>query len=108
MVSLTGFLDSHTVDQLEQTFQGCFANGCHKVIVDMARLDYISSAGFGILLRNVGLAAKSGGNVVVLKPCESVREVLEVMGGSRVFVMTNSIDQALETAAQPYKRPAGK
>lgn len=50
VLDLVGELDSHTVAELDAAFQKCRQDGNHQIVVNGARLLYISSAGLGVFL----------------------------------------------------------
>lgn len=55
-------------------------DGAPSVTVDMAKLDYISSMGIGVLTKMAVAARKHGTELVLLDPRASVLNVLELLG----------------------------
>src|ERR1051326_4113215 len=50
VVTLEGFVDAHTAPEFENTIQSEIKAGRHRIIVDCAKLSYISSAGLGVFM----------------------------------------------------------
>ena len=91
-----GRIDSKTAKEFEGHLLGAIGNGESRIIVDFAKLDYISSAGLRVLL----MAAKrlrGGGNVYrlcALSP--NIKEVFEVSGFDRMLSIHDDRPAALE------------
>lgn len=95
-ISLSGFLDAHTFEQLEKAFNDLFDEKVFKVIVDLSKLDYISSAGVGVFISAISNAQDNGGNVVLTNPVPNVREVFDLLGLSQIFPFAVDMKSALE------------
>lgn len=82
-VSLEGRLDTTTAPELEAALGGL--DGVTKLIFDMAKLDYISSAGLRVLLAAQKNQEKSDGGMTVVNVNEEIREIFEVTGFDEVL-----------------------
>ena len=89
-----GYLDAHTFEDLEKTLQALFDENVYRVIVDLERLDYISSAGCGVFIGAIGTAQENNGNVVLLNPSDSVREVFDLLGLTQIFPFAETVESA--------------
>lgn len=78
VLALEGRLDTTTAPQLEQAINDS-ADGITKLVFDMEKLDYISSAGLRVLLGAQKRMNKQG-SMVVKNVCEDIMEVLEITG----------------------------
>ncbi len=96
LLTVRGFLDAHTFEQLEKTIDGLFETGTYRIIVDLSTLDYISSAGAGVFIGAVGKAQENEGNIVLMKPTPNVKEVFDLLGLSQIFTFKNSRDEAIK------------
>ncbi len=97
LLRVEGFLDAHTFEQLEESIRGIFEGGCYKLVVDLARVDYISSAGAGVLIGARSESQENGGDIVLLNPTESVREVFDLLGLTQIFKIVGDQAAALAT-----------
>lgn len=95
-VSMKGFLDAYTYNELEQVINGYFNQNIYKFIVDLSQVEYISSAGAGVFIGAIGVAQENQGNIVLIHPQPNVQEVFDLLGLSQIFKITNSMESALK------------
>ena len=81
--ALEGRLDTITSPDLESKINEATPDAT-KLIMDLAKLEYISSAGLRVLLGAVQ-AMDGKGDMVVRNLTQSVKEVFELTGFSRLF-----------------------
>lgn len=93
-VSVTGFLDAHTFEQMEQQIEGLFNEGTHKIIVDMSKVEYISSAGCGVFIGAISDAKDNDGDIVLLGTTTNVMEVFELLGLNQIFHFSDTLEDA--------------
>ena len=77
-IALEGRLDTTTAPELEQALKGNM-DAATALMLDCAKLDYISSAGLRVLLSAHKAMSKKGGMKVV-NANEMVKEVFDVTG----------------------------
>ena len=77
-IALTGRLDTTTAPQLEGELRTCL-NGVKELILDMAGLEYLSSAGLRVILAAQKVMNKQG-SMVVRHVNDTVNEVFEITG----------------------------
>jgi len=97
LLRVEGFLDAHTFEQLEEAIRGIFESGCFKLVVDLGRVDYISSAGAGVLIGARSESQENGGDIVLLNPTESVKEVFDLLGLTQIFKIVGDQAAAMAT-----------
>lgn len=95
-IALRGFIDAYTYKELEQTISRLFNQKQYKIVIDMSRLDYISSVGVGILVGAVNTAKENKGNVVLMRPKPEIRQVLDLLGMTQVFTITDNTTTTLK------------
>lgn len=94
LLNTEGYLDAHTFEELEATIQGLFDKQVYRIIVDLEKLDYISSAGCGVFIGAIGVAQENDGNIVLLKPSANVREVFDLLGLTQIFPFADDLPGA--------------
>ncbi len=99
MIIVSGYLDAHTFEQLEEAVAGNFALNKSRIVVDLGNVNYISSAGAGVFIWALSEAQGAGGNLVLLNPTPSVMEVLKLLGLDQVFQISASRSEALNVFA---------
>jgi anti-sigma B factor antagonist len=77
VVELAGRLDHTTAAQFDAKISALPAD---KVVLDLARLDYISSAGLRSVLGALKKLAAAGGSLALAAPSSAVEEVFEISG----------------------------
>ncbi len=69
--------------------------GGHKIVLDLSRLNYISSAGLRILMIASKQVKSQQGVVVVAAMQPIVREIFDISKFTFVFKCFNSVDEAI-------------
>jgi anti-sigma B factor antagonist len=84
--SLSGRLDSVTSATHETALREVLL-GASQLEVDLAGLEYISSAGLRVLLMAAKSLKAKGGTVALLAPKPAVLEVLQLSGFDKLFTI---------------------
>ena len=87
VVTVVGRVDSSTAPQLDQVLKGLVDNGRFKLVLDLAGVAYMSSAGLRAMvscLREVKKGVRMG-DLRLAAPSARVAEVLELAGLNQVF-----------------------
>jgi anti-anti-sigma factor len=79
-MTVNGRLDGYWSDHLARTLEETVRGGFHRIRLDLASVDYISSLGVGVLVRFHKELRAIGGNLKVFNPSERVREVITTTG----------------------------
>ena len=82
-VALEGRLDTTTAPTLEEELRGS-VDGVSRLVFDLAKLEYISSAGLRVLLAMQKLMNRQGA-MLLRNVNEAVMEVFEVTGFSDIL-----------------------
>ena len=96
IVAFRGSLDSKTSPRAQQALDGILADGTRKLLIDFTALDYISSAGLRVLLGTAKRLGGAGGALRLFGLNETVREVFDISGFSRIFAVFATEADALE------------
>ncbi len=82
LIKLDGKLDTNTSADLDAKMSELA--GMEKVVIDMEKLDYISSAGLRVLLSMQKIMNKQG-KMTLKNVCENVMDIFEVTGFSEIL-----------------------
>jgi anti-anti-sigma factor len=96
VLEATGRIDSSNASELGQALTGVIGRGRAHLVLDLAKVDYMSSAG----LRELVGALKrlqSSGDLRLSQPSERVLEVLEIAGLDSIFKIYPSVNAAVES-----------
>jgi anti-anti-sigma factor len=85
MLRFKGSLDAHTYELAEEEFERLFEMGSWRIAVDASALDYISSAGIGVLIGALARVRSENGNLLLVNATQAVRDVLSVLGLEAMF-----------------------
>jgi anti-sigma B factor antagonist len=94
---VSGFLDAHTFESLEDAMAEAFGEERYRFVVDLAGIEYISSAGAGVFIGAHSEAQENGGDIVLLNPSENVKQVFDLLGLGAIFTIATSREQAVAT-----------
>ena len=72
---LSGFLDAHTAQELEQEFEKLIEEKRFNIIVNFTDLSYISSAGLGVFMGYIETIRRNDGDI---KMCEMTAKIYRV------------------------------
>ena len=84
-IAIEGRLDTKTAPELEAELKSSL-DGVSQLIIDMEKLDYISSAGLRVLLSAQKVMMKKG-EMKVIHANETVMEIFEVTGFSDILTI---------------------
>ena len=98
-IRLEGFLDAHTAPALDKEIKQVIDLGTRRIVANLARLDYISSAGLGVFMSHVESLRADGGDLRLCGLIPKVRRVFDIVGFSRVFELDDEEDGAVERFA---------
>ncbi len=80
VLALTGRLDATWADAVESALAAAVRAGEHHLALDLAGVDYISSAGLRVLINGFKQIKSVHGRFDVRRPQEGVRKVIELSG----------------------------
>jgi anti-sigma B factor antagonist len=95
ILDLRGELDAYTTKALQAAISELFMARRHRLIVDLARVSYVSSAGVSLFIEAQNEARGLAGDVVLLAPSTAVRNVLELLGLSTQFRIAETREDAI-------------
>jgi anti-anti-sigma factor len=96
---LSGRLDSMSHEALDAQLEPLLAGRPNALVLDLANLDYISSAGVRCILKARKALAPHGGRVLILHPQEQIRRVIEIVQAvplDSIFASADEIDAYLD------------
>jgi len=100
VVAPVGRLDSVTSADLETRLLAHLAAGEAALVIDMAGVEYISSAGLRVLL-SVAKKLRGRGRIALCSLGRSVRQVFELAGFLPLFTIEDSREPAVARMAGP-------
>ena len=95
-ISLFGRLDVLGVQQIESSFAMITATQLKSVVIDLSRLELMSSIGLGMLISNANMLSSQGKRMVVLNPQKRVERVIRMAGINAILPIAYSVRDAFE------------
>ena len=99
-LKLNGSVDSYTVSRLDRTLEQLFRQKRFYLLVDLASVDYISSAGLGVLIGALQRVDFERGRLILVNPSREVMEVFENVGLSGVFTFVDNVEKGQSLIAE--------
>jgi anti-anti-sigma factor len=109
VVAPSGSLDSQTYDLLEARLGPILAESPQLVVLDLAELDYLSSAGIRVILKTKKALKAGGGRLVFLNLQPQIRKVFEIINAlpnMKVFKDFKEMDAYLDAMQKAVGRGA--
>jgi anti-sigma B factor antagonist len=94
VISVKGRLDSSSAGALEAVLPARTREQ-KAVIVDLAEVPYVSSAGLRVLLIGAKAAKAAGNKLAIAGLAPAVLEVFDVSGFSKIFTIEADVDAAV-------------
>src|SRR5690348_5021286 len=79
VLRVSGYVDTTTSPELERRMQALLREKRYHVVVDLARVEYISSAGWGIFISEIREIREHGGDLKLAGMAPDVREVFDLL-----------------------------
>jgi anti-sigma B factor antagonist len=94
-LSLKGDLDSYSVNVLKERVNRVFEAGRYNIIIDLAEVAFVDSAGLGQLVAALKMAVHHGGDLILVNPGESVQDLLRITKLDTIFRRFASVEEAM-------------
>ena len=97
-ISLAGSLDTDTAPQLQDKIDHEIDSTVHLIIMDLRRLEFLSSAGLRVIFKTKKLMDSHEGKFMLLNLQPQVRKVFEIikaLDGMNVFTSQEEMDDYL-------------
>jgi anti-sigma B factor antagonist len=95
-VALKGQLDAHTAPELERFLEHLIRTEKRtRLVLDFTSLEYISSAGLGVLMGFIEEVREQGGDIKLASVPEKIFHVLDLLGFPVVFRIHPQVAEAV-------------
>jgi anti-sigma B factor antagonist len=92
---LEGRIDTQGAVEMDEALENAVAAGKHKMVLDMANVSYISSAGLRTLADVVTRNREHGGDLKLVALTRKVLRVLRIIGFDRFFGLYDTLEAAI-------------
>lgn len=112
ILRVSGYVDTTTSPELERRLQALLREKRYHIVVDLARVEYISSAGWGIFISEIREIREKGGDLKLAGMIPDVREVFDLLEFENILQAYTDAELAAASfgpivpADQPAAAPA--
>jgi len=99
LIKLIGALDMNGTYSIEIEFVRQCVGENVQVVVDLSRVNYLSSIGIPMLINTAKSVANQGGKMALLNPQQHVAEVLEITGIPQIIPIYTDLESAKAAVA---------
>ncbi len=91
---LNGFLDAHTAQIFEKELQTLVDEQRYKIVVNLAELNYISSAGLGVFMGFIEDVRENSGDIKLSNLIPKVYKVFDLLGFPSLYEIFDKEEDA--------------
>ena len=93
-IRVDGVIDTLTSAELEEVIESLLKRDRFKMIIDLAGVEYISSAGWGIFISHIKDIHENGGDLKLANMIANVTEIYELLEFDNVLKAYVSLEDA--------------
>ncbi|MFO7890486.1 MAG: STAS domain-containing protein [bacterium] len=97
IINVGGYIDTTTSSELERALDSLLKEGVFQVVIDLEKVDYISSAGWGIFISEIKGIRERGGDLKLARMIPDVYEVFELLEFHYILKAYDTVEEALES-----------
>ncbi len=96
IIKVGGYIDTTTSAELEHSLSSLLKAGSYNIIIDLANVDYISSAGWGIFISEIKGIREKGGDLKLVGMIPDVYEVFELLEFHYILKAFDTVEEAIK------------
>ncbi|MGM0607872.1 MAG: STAS domain-containing protein [Candidatus Muiribacteriota bacterium] len=89
-------INSETIEEFEAQIKEWVDNDIIKIVLDLEKVEFISSQGLGILVINYKPAAEKGGYIGLCNLNDSIKRVMEITRLDKVLKIADSAEEIVQ------------
>ena len=97
LITIGGSLDAETSPKFHGKIKGEIEKGAKKIVCNMGRLDYIASAGLGVLISANDELSKLGGEIRLSAMNEKIMKIFKLLGFINLFKIFEDDQKAIDS-----------
>jgi anti-sigma B factor antagonist len=98
VIEISGEIDSNTAPQAQERVLPLVQPGA-KILLDMSRVEYMSSAGLRMLLSMYRQVTQQSGSIVLVGLAEEIKDTMSITGFLNFFTTHDTVDEGLKALA---------
>jgi anti-sigma B factor antagonist len=97
LIRVGGSLDAETSPKFHAKINGEIEKGARKIVCNLEHVDYIASAGLGVLISANETLSKSGGEVRLSAMNDKIRKIFKLLGFINLFKIFEDDQKAIDS-----------
>ncbi|MCP4137357.1 MAG: STAS domain-containing protein [bacterium] len=97
VINIGGNLDAETAPKFNEKLTGEIKKGAMKVLVNMENLEYIASAGLGVLISANETLKKKNGDIKISAMNDKIKKIFKLLGFTNLFKVYDTDEKALDS-----------
>lgn len=94
-LALEGTLDWSNYHKVDLEIQRLFTEKTYRIVVNLAGVKMISSAGFGCFIGALDTALKNKGNLIFVRIPAEIQDIFTILGLSRILTFAQNEQEAV-------------
>ena len=94
VLTLDGYVDSATSLNMDEAIDSVLQQRIYHVVVDLTKVGYISSAGWGVFISKIKDIRENHGGLKIAGMRPDVRDVFDLLGFGHIIEAHESVDDA--------------
>ncbi len=105
-VRVDGVIDTLTAGDLAEVMESLIHRERYRIVIDLAGVDYISSAGWGIIISHIKEVRSQEGDIKLANMVPDVYEIFELLEFDNVLKVFGSVSDAASdfNGSNPVKK----
>jgi anti-sigma B factor antagonist len=96
LITVSGYIDTTTCPEMAGVIQDLMRQKKVQIIVDLGRVTYISSAGWGVFVGEIKNIREQGGDLKFVRMVPEVAEVFEMLEFHKILNTYESVEEAVD------------
>jgi anti-anti-sigma factor len=95
VLEINGEVDAYTAQILNKTLIDLLGQGQLRIVMDVSKMRFISSAGIRAILYAHKEAVQVGGELRLAGPTDQIRRIFEIAGFLELFKITDELQESI-------------
>ncbi len=97
ILTVDGFIDTSTSPVFEEKIKKLYAENKAKLVLDLSKTEFISSAGWGIMIAYLKKMRNAGGDIRLAEMIDNVDKVFKLMEFDNLINSYKLVDEAVKS-----------
>lgn len=96
LLTVSGYIDTTTCQEMARIIQDLLKQKKVQIVVDLGRVTYISSAGWGVFVGEIKNVREQGGDLKFVQMVPEVAEVFEMLEFNKILNDYETVEEAID------------